>query len=317
MVHSQLEASAVMLEQLMENDESIVVMTADLAGSCKLKKIEERFPERFINVSIAEQNMVGIAAGLAHEGFKPFVYTFSVFASLRACEQIRTDVFYNRTNVKLVGTHCGMSAGQAGPTHFSLEDIGVITAMPESVMIAPADAVATEKYMELLASTDGPAYLRLDRNLVSDVYGKEYEAVIGRGFILTEGSKVAVLAIGAEVAEALAAQRSLLQTGGPAVTVVDMPTVKPIDRELLRHLAKDHTVFVTVEEHNVCGGLGSAVGQAIAETGLKVRLKCMGIPDCYPQGNPVDYNRSLYGLDSKSIEAAVKELLGTERKIRS
>lgn len=307
-LHSQLEASSAMLEHLMETDDRIVVMTADLAGSCKLKNIERRFPDRFLNVGIAEQNMVSIAAGLSHEGLKPFVHTFSVFASLRACEQVRTDVFYNRANVKIIGTHCGMSASQAGSTHFSLEDIGVIRAMPESVMIAPADAPSAAGFIELLSKMQGPAYVRLDRNPIPDLYGEDYEAVIGRGRVLTEGSGIAVIAIGEALAEALEAAKELKEEGKPAITVVDMATVKPIDRDLLKRLAKDHFIFLTVEEHNVYGGLGSAVGQAAAELGLRIRLSCIGIPDCYPQGNPVSYNRSLYGLDSKSIKENVERL---------
>lgn len=314
LAQSQLAASAAVLERLMEMDDSIVVMTADMKGSCKLDRIEQRFPQRFINVGIAEQNMIAIAAGLAHEGMKPFVHTFSVFSSLRACEQIRTDVFYNRANVKIIGTHCGLSAGQAGATHFSLEDIGVIRAMPESVMIAPADAVSAGRYIELLYEMQGPAYVRLDRNPLPDLYGADYEAVIGKGRMLTEGCDVAVIAIGAAVAEAIGAQKRLLHAGGPKVTVVDMPTIKPVDDDLLRQLSKQHSVIMTVEEHNVYGGLGSAVGQAIAEMGLGLRLKCIGIPDCYPQGNPVSYNRALYGLDSHSIQNALLEVL-TEEKL--
>lgn len=306
-VQSQLEASALMLERLMETDDSIIVITADMAGSCKLKRIEQRFPERFINVGIAEQNMISIAAGLAHEGMKPFVHTFSVFSSLRACEQIRTDVFYNHANVKIIGTHCGMSTSQAGATHFSLEDIGVIRAMPESVMIAPADAISAAKYIELLYQTGAPAYVRLDRNPLPDLYKENYEAIIGRGQVLAAGSDIAVIAIGAALAEAVEAQKKLLERGGPAITVVDMPTIKPLDYELLKQLSENHSVFITVEEHNIYGGLGSAVGQAAAELGLGIRLKCIGIPDCYPQGNPVSYNRALYGLDSKSIQSVVTE----------
>ena len=306
-VHSQLEASAAMLEFLMETDDNIVVMTADLAGSSKLKKIEDRFPDRFINVGIAEQNMISIAAGLAHEGLKPFVHTFSVFSSLRACEQIRTDVFYNRANVKIIGTHCGMSAGQAGSTHFSLEDIGVIRSMPESVMIAPADAVSAAKYIELLSSIQNPAYIRLDRNPVPDLYDENYEAVIGEGKVVAPGHDIAVIAIGEAVAEAVSAQKELLEAGGPAVTVVDMPTIKPIDKGLLSQLSENHSIFLTVEEHNIYGGLGSAVGQAAAELGLGIKLQCIGIPDCYPQGNPISYNRELFGLDCKSIRKAVMD----------
>ncbi len=155
-----------------------------------------------------------------------------------------------------------MSAGQAGSTHFSLEDIGVIRSMPESVMIAPADAVSAAKYIELLSSIQNPAYIRLDRNPVPDLYDENYEAVIGEGKVVAAGHDIAVIAIGEAVAEAVSAQKELLEAGGPAVTVVDMPTIKPIDKGLLSQLSENHSIFLTVEEHNIYGGLGSAVGQA-------------------------------------------------------
>lgn len=307
-MHSQLEAAVSVLEELMETDKDIVVMTADLAGSCKLKRIEQKFPDRFFNVGLAEQNMISIAAGLAHEGIKPFVFTFSVFSSLRACEQVRTDVFYNRTNVKIIGTHCGMSASQAGSTHFSLEDIGIVRTMPESIMLTPSDAVSAAKYMKLLASRHEAAYMRLDRNPLPDLHGEDYQAEIGKGSVLMEGCGIAVIAIGEAVAEALEAGNALREAGGPEITVVDMPSVKPIDEHLLQQLSENHSVFITVEEHNVYGGLGSAVGQAAAEMGLHIRLKCVGVPDCYPQGNPIDYNRKKFGLDSESIQKTVMEI---------
>ncbi|HHV10103.1 MAG TPA: transketolase family protein [Clostridiales bacterium] len=307
-MHSQLEASALMLEHLMETDDSIIVMTADLVGSCKLSKIEQRFPERFINVGIAEQNMMSIAAGLAHEGMKLFVHTFSVFATLRACEQMRTDLFYNGANVKVVGTHCGVSTGPAGSTHFSVEDIGVVRAMPKSTVISPSDAPSAAAFIQLLAKTTEPAFIRLDRNPLPDIYDEGYEAVIGKGHILAHGKNIAVIATGSTVTAALEAQKHLNEKGGPKISIVDMPTIKPLDKTLLKQLADDHNVFITVEEHNVYGGLGSAVGQAIAEMGLGVRLHCLGIPDCYPSGNPVEYNRSLLGIDSLGIEATVMKL---------
>lgn len=306
-LHSQLQSSAQTLERLMEKDDRIVIMTADLATSCKLSRLAERFPERFINVGIAEQNMMSVAAGLAHEGMKPFVHTFSVFSSLRACEQIRTDVFYNDVNVKIVGTHSGLSTGVAGPTHFALEDIGVIRSMPKSRIIVPADAVSTRKFIELLANDSGPAYIRLDRNPLPDIYDDSFTAEIGRGNIVKQGEGILIAAVGAVLSQAVAAQEKLAESG-IQVTVVDMPTVKPLDTALLQMLAQTHSAVITVEEHNVYGGLGSAVGQAIAELGLGMRLKCLGVQDCFPSGNPVAYNRAIMGIDCLSIANAAAEM---------
>ena len=307
-MQSQMTASADALEQLMQTDTKIVVMTADLVSSCKLSNIEHRFPERFINVGIAEQNMVSIAAGLAKEGMKPFVHTFSVFASLRACEQIRTDVFYNDMNVKIVGTHGGMSTGAAGPTHYSLEDIGVVSAMPGSVVIVPADGPSTAAFIRKLAVTEGPAYIRLDRNPLANLYVEDCEMAVGVGNVLAQGKGIVVIAIGAAVSEALLARRCLMETTGITITVVDMPTIKPFDQALLQQLSQQHSRCITVEEHNLYGGLGSAVGLTIAQLGLNMRLKCLAIPDCYPRGNPPSRNRELYGLDCKGIIKAVEEV---------
>lgn len=264
---SQLTEAAKALEEVMREDERVVVLTADLAGSCKISGLREKYPARFFNVGIAEQNMVAMAAGLAHEGYKPFVFTFSVFASLRACEQVRTDIFYNGMNVKVVGTHGGMSACQAGSTHFSLEDIGVIRSMPGSRIIVPSDGISAGKYMRMLAETETPAYIRLDRNPIPDIYKTFDELEIGRGNILAEGKNIAVIAIGEAVSEALQAGKAIEKSSGIQITVVDMPTIKPLDVSLIKRLAQTHSNIITVEEHNIYGGLGSAVGQAVENMG--------------------------------------------------
>lgn len=303
---SMMQASAEALERLMEEDDRIVVMTADLVGSCKLSAIEKRFSDRFINVGIAEQNMITIAAGLAHEGMRPFVHTFSVFASLRACEQIRTDVFYNKANVKIIGTHCGFSSAIAGPTHFSLEDVGVISSMPGSRIFTPADAVSAAALIEKLYQDDKPAYIRLDRNPIPVIYPESYEIQIGKGHILKKGTKIALVACGASVWEALQAAQQL-ETEGIHVTVVDMCSIKPIDEHLLESLAMQHHTIITIEEQNIYGGLGMNISRIISQFGYPVKIQYLGIPDCYPKGNLVPRNRELYALDSRGIVEAVRK----------
>jgi len=200
---SQMKAFADAIEELMEKDSRIMVMTADLVGSCALSHIEQEHGEHFVNVGIAEQNMIGIAAGMAREGLLPYAYTFAAFNSMRACEQIRTDVFYNDLNVKIVGTHCGMSTGQAGSTHFALEDIGIIRSMPKSVILVPADPVSARKTAYLTYTYEGGAYIRLDRNPLENIYEEDEVFEIGKGHVLREGTDIILYTIGAVAGDVL------------------------------------------------------------------------------------------------------------------
>ena len=206
---SMMAAFAARLEQQAKTDPNIRVLTADLVGSCALKGMERDCPGQFINVGIAEQNMVGIAAGLAHEGMRPYTYTFAVFHSMRACEQVRTDVFYNGLNVKVIGTHCGISTGFAGSTHFALEDIGIIRSMPASVILVPADPVSAEKTADVAYGFDRGMYIRLDRNPLPVLYPPEAVFEIGKAKVLRDGKDVVLFAIGAAVHSALEAAEEI------------------------------------------------------------------------------------------------------------
>lgn len=307
---SQMEAHADKILEMMKTNEKIVVLTADLVGSCKLGKIEKEFPDRFINVGIAEQNMVAMAAGLAHEGMIPFVHSFSVFTSLRSCEQVRTDLFYNELNVKVVGTHSGVSTGPAGSTHFSLEDIGVIRAMPKSTIVVPADSIAAEKAAESIAKVPYPVYIRLDRNPLTNIYDDTFEFQIGKGNVLSDGEEVVLFAAGITVSLCIEATRIIEEQTNISVAVIDMYTIKPIDKDLVeRYISKCKYSF-TVEEHNIYGGLGSAVAEVIAESGYSCKLMRMGIQDFYPMGGPIDYNREKLGLTANNIANTVMGKIG-------
>lgn len=305
---SQMQAFADELEVLMERDSRIVVMTADLVGSCALRKIETKWKERFINVGIAEQNMIGVAAGLAREGLFPYAYTFAAFNSMRACEQIRTDVFYNGLNVKVVGTHCGMSTGQAGSTHFALEDIGIMRSMPKSVILIPSDPVSARKTADLMFNYEGGAYIRLDRNPLEQIYGEDETFEMGKGHVLREGKDVVLYSVGAVTGEVRKAAEVIQEKTGLTVAVIDVYSVKPIDRELVNHYAKICSYGFTVEEHNVCGGLFGAVAECISQEEHSCILRPIGIKEHYPHGNVVERARELEGLDAEGI---IRQVINT------
>ncbi len=298
---TQMAAFANELEKIAQNDESLFVMTADLVGSCSLNSFEKNFKDQFVNVGIAEQNMIGIAAGLAKEGIKPYAYTFAVFNSLRACEQIRTDVFYNDLNVKIIATHCGVSTGQAGSTHFSVEDIGVIRSMPKSVILIPSDAVSAKKTARLLHSYTKPAYVRLDRNPIEDIYDENTEFEVGKSHILKDGNDIVIYAVGVAVADAVEAAKKIESETGKSVAVIDIFSVKPIDEDTVLKYAKKCEIGFVVEEHNVHCGLYGAIAEVVCKEDVKCKLFPIGIDECYPRGNTVERSREILGLDAEGI----------------
>lgn len=302
---TQLTAFAKELETIMQDDERVYAMTADLVGSCGLANIENHVPAQFINVGVAEQNMIGIAAGLAKEGLLPFAYTFATFNSMRACEQIRSDVFYNDLNVKVVGTHCGVSTGQAGSTHFSLEDIGILRSMPQSVVVVPADPVATKKTARLLYNYPHGVYVRLDRNPLPNLYAETEEFAIGKGHVLRQGTDIVLYTIGAVTGEALKAAAMIEDEVQKSVAVVDVYSVKPLDEELIVKFAETCKEGYAIEEHNVNGGLYGAIAECLAPHSTGCLLHAIGINNCYPKGNTVERLRRRLGLDAEGITKKV------------
>lgn len=305
----QMKACSDMLADLMENDNEIIILTADLVGTCKINNIEKYFPDRFINVGVAEQNMVSIAAGLAHEGYKPFVYSFAAFASLRSCEQVRTDAFYNNLNVKVIGTHSGISAGPAGSTHFSIEDIGVIRSMPNSMIVIPSDAMAAKKLIKILVELDHPVYFRIDRNPLPEIYTEEDEFEIGKAKVLCEGNDILLCATGVMVSIASEVAQMLENNIGVSATVLDIHTIKPLDNNAIIKHSKGIKHIVSLEEHNIYGGLGSAVAEIIAENNIDCFFKRIGINDIYPIGGPVNINRERLGLSKENIFKTIQTFI--------
>jgi len=241
------------LVRLGGENRNIVALTADLMHSVKIEEFKKQFPERFFNFGVAEQNMMGAAAGMATCGKIPFVSTFACFASMRACEQVRTDIAYPRLNVKIVVTHAGLSIGAGGTTHHATEDIGIMRSIANMTVIVPADAIETEKAVRAAAEYEGPVYIRLGRNPDPVIYAQDYKYEIGKAVLLKEGKHVTIIATGRMVAESLIAANKLEEEGIEA-GVINVHTIKPLDKEAVVEAANNTELIVTVEEHNIMGG---------------------------------------------------------------
>lgn len=299
------------LLKLGEKYDDFIVMDADLAAATKSGVFKKAFPERFYNCGIAEQNMIGIAAGIAATGKKVFVSSFAMFAAGRAFEQIRNSVGYPHLNVKICATHAGISVGEDGATHQCNEDIGILRTIPGMVIINPADAVEAEKAVEALYDYDGPAYTRFGRLAVPLIFDENYKFEIGKAVELKSGNDITIIATGLMVAEALIAY-DILKEQGINARIINMATIKPIDREAIIKAAKETGVIVTAEEHSVVGGLGAAVCEVVAEE-CPVHVVKIGINDEFGVSGPANDLLDKYGLRGKDIAAKAKEALNLKK----
>ena len=297
------------LAELGAENPNIVVLDADLAGSTKTAVFGKAFPERHINCGIAEGNMMSVAAGLAATGKTVFASSFAMFASGRAYEQIRNSIGYPHLNVKIGASHAGISVGEDGATHQCNEDFAIMRSIPGMVVICPSDDVEACAAVRAAAEYDGPVYLRLGRLAVPVFNDPEtYKFEWGKGCVMKEGTDVSIFATGLEVNEALGAAK-LLEADGINAEVINIHTIKPIDKELVAASAKKTGKVVTVEEHSIIGGLGSAVCEALAET-VPTQVLRIGVNDEYGVSGPAKALIAKYGLDSESIYRKVKEYLG-------
>lgn len=289
-------------------DPRILSLEADLRD-CGGEEFRDAYPDRSIDVGIAEANLIGMAAGLALRGRVPFVNTFASFALMRACEQVRLDVCYHKANVKIAGIFAGLAAGASGPTHQCIEDLAVARSFPNMVVLVPADAVDAYHATVAASRHDGPVFIRLGVEPTPPVYGEGHTFSIGHGRVLCEGEHVGIIAAGlSSVPNALAAAR-LLRERGVAATVVDMSTIKPIDEALIARVASETRFLVTVEEHSVLGGLGGAVAEVVGQT-VPVPVHRLGLGDeyCRHVGSyPSQLRRC--GLDPEGIAQHVLTVL--------
>ncbi|MCR2045145.1 transketolase family protein [Anaerosalibacter massiliensis] len=294
------------LKELGEKNKDIVVLDADLSGSTKTGVFRESYPDRFFNVGIAEQNLIGTAAGLATSGKIPFASTFAVFATGRAFEIIRNSICYPKLNVKVAATHAGLTVGEDGATHQALEDLSIMRSLPNMVVLNPADGVEAKKCVFKAAEHYGPVYIRLGRSGLPVIFDEDYDFEIGKGVELGSGEDVTIVATGIMVKKALDAREELLKEGISA-RVINISTIKPIDNDIILKAAKETKGIVTVEEHNIIGGLGSAVAEVLVEN-YPVPLLRVGVKDSFGQSGTGDDLLKKYGLTVENIIEKVKKI---------
>lgn len=299
------EAYGKALVELGEKNDKVVVLDADLAAATKTGMFKKAFPDRFFDAGIAECNMIGVAAGLATTGYTVFASSFAMFAAGRAFEQIRNTIGYPHINVKIGATHAGISVGEDGASHQCCEDIALMRTIPGMVIINPADDVEARAAVLAMADYDGPAYLRFGRLAVPRINPLDYEFKLGKGVQLCDGKDVTIIATGLMVGEALVAKETLANEGISA-RVINMHTIKPLDKEIVAAAAKETGAIVTAEEHNIIGGLGSAVAEAVCEV-CPVPVMRVGVEDKFGASGPAVEMLKIYGLTADHIVEKAKE----------
>jgi len=295
------------LAKLGEENSNVVVLDADLSGSTKTSLFAKKFPERFFNMGIAEANMIGTAAGLAAADKIPFASTFAIFAVGRAWEQVRQSVAYPKANVKIVATHSGVTVGEDGGSHQSVEDIAIMRAVPNMTIIVPADGIETALAIQAAADFNGPVYVRLGRNKVQTIFDDSYKFAIGKGVQLRGGSDLTFIGTGLMTAQALLAAE-ILQAEGISARVLHISTIKPLDEELILAAARETGAVITAEEHSIIGGLGGAVAELLSEK-CPVKLKRVGIKDRFGLSGKGDELLKYFGLLPENLVDAAKDLL--------
>jgi len=307
------EAYGKALVELGQRMEKIVVLNADLSNSTRTVLFAEKFPLRFFNMGISEADMMGTAAGLAASGFIPFVSTFGVFATGRAYDQVRNSIAYTKLNVKIVATHTGITVGEDGASHQALEDIALMRVLPNMTVVVPADGRQTYQAVEAIARCSGPVYLRLGRPKVPVVIPEGLPFELGKAQLLKDGKDLAFIATGITVKPALEAAK-LLESEKISAAVVNMHTIKPLDKELLLEMAQKTGTLVTVEEHSVIGGLGSAVAELVSEN-FPVPVIRVGINDTFGESGTPEALLKKYGLTAENLILAGKAALQKKKEI--
>lgn len=293
------------IAELGKENENVVVLDADLAGATKTNIFAKEFPERFFDMGIAEQDMIATAAGFATCGKIPYASTFAVFATGRSYDQIRNSICYPKLNVKICATHCGITVGEDGATHQMLEDINLMRGLPNMTVISPADDVEAKWAVKEAAKIDGPVYIRFGRASTPIIHENEEKLEIGKAIQFGEGTDATIFATGIMVAEALKAKEEL-EKEGINVRVVDFHTIKPIDTEMIIKCAKETKKLISVEEHSIIGGLGSAVAEVLVEN-YPAKLTRMGINDCFGKSGSAGELLKYFGLTSKEIIENIKK----------
>ncbi|MBE6081471.1 transketolase family protein [Acidilutibacter cellobiosedens] len=295
------------LKELGKLNKNIVVLDADLSKSTKTIVFKEEFPERFFDVGISEQNLMGIAAGLSTCGKIPFASTFAMFATGRAYEIIRNSICYPKLNVKIAATHAGLTVGEDGATHQAIEDLSLMRSIPNMVVLNPADGVEARQCIFKAAEHKGPVYIRLGRSKVPTIFDDSYKFEIGKGVELKKGKDVTIIATGIMVEKALKAGE-MLEKEGISTRIIDISTIKPIDKDIIIKAAKETKKIITAEEHSIIGGLGSAVAEVLSEN-YPVLLSRIGVEDTFGESGTVDDVLEKYGFTAENIYNRVKKII--------
>lgn len=300
------QAYGEVLLELGEVNKDIVVLDADLSKSTMTTHFAGKYPDRFFNMGISEQNLFGVAAGLAHSGKVVFASTFAMFAAGRAFEIIRNSIGYTKANVKICATHAGITVGEDGGSHQTIEDIALMRTIPGMIVISPSDGMSARLLIKQAAALNGPVYVRLGRAAVPGIYEADSKIEIGKGMCIKEGSDYTVIATGVMVNEAMIAAEAL-EKEGVSLRVIDLHTIKPIDKDIIIKAAKETKGIVTAEEHSIFGGLGSAVSEVVVQN-YPTKMAFVGMQDTFGEsGKPAELMIK-YGLTADAIVTAVKSL---------
>ncbi|HAG51414.1 MAG TPA: transketolase [Deltaproteobacteria bacterium] len=295
------------LSELGAVNKNIVVLDADLSGSTKTSVFAKKFPDRFFNMGVSEADMMGTAAGLSTCGKIPFASTFAIFASGRAWEQVRQSIAYPKLNVKIVASHGGITVGEDGASHQAIEDIALMRCIPNMTVIMPCDGIETKSVIHEIVKYNGPVYVRVARGKFPVVMPEDYKFSIGKGVVVRNGKDATIIAMGLMVSHAIEAA-AMLEKEGLNIRVINMSTIKPIDRDLIIKAAKETGAIITAEEHSIIGGLGEAVAGVVAEE-FPVPMKRVGIQDKFGQSGLAEELLAHYGLMPKDIAVAVREVV--------
>jgi len=293
------------LAKLGEENEKIVVLDADLSKTTKTNIFAKQFPERFFDVGIAEQNLMGVSAGMATSGFIPYVSTFAVFACGRAYDQVRNSIAYPKLNVKICASHAGVTAGEDGATHQMIEDLSMMRTLPNMIVLSTSDDTQTKWAVEEISKIEGPVYLRLARLATPVIYDENTKFEIGKGYQFGEGKDATVIATGVTVSEALKAQEELNKQG-VNIRVIDIHTIKPIDKEIIIKAAKETKKIITIEDHNIIGGLGSVVCEVLA-TEYPTKVTRMGIKDTFGTSGKAEELMKYFHITSEDIIEEIRK----------
>jgi len=304
---SPREALGNTLTKLAKENPNILVLDSDLSSSIKTDGFKESLPKQFLEMGIAEQNMIGVAAGLSTLGFIPFASSFAVFASRRVYDQIVASVAYPKLNVKIIGAYIGLFVGMNGATHQALEDVAIMRAIPNMVVVEPVDGLETEEIVKFAVNYNGPIYLRIGRDVMPSIIPSDYKFQLGKSVTIKDGSDVTIISCGAIFDEVLSAAL-LLEKEGIRARIINMSSIKPIDEEAIIKAAQETGKIVTVENHNIIGGLGSAVAEVLSEK-YPVKLKRIGIRDVFGKSGTNEEMKKKFGLRAEDIACEITNFI--------